>query len=282
MSPGVAKEKFVKDAVAYLEYPRFFMRVTNFIGKPVEQGLEKMPAPARKAIQKASQKAIESALQTALGTLDKEIVHQSFPEAVSRSRFAGNVHGAGTAFTGALGGLFGLPALMLELPVTTTVMLRSISKIAKEFGQDLSSRETQLECLYVFSMGGPSSADDEMETAYYTSRLAFAELVQKALSFVTTKTAAEIIKAVEQRSAPSLVNFLVRLASRFELVVGPKSLGQVLPGIGAGAGVLINLAFSEHFNEVARFHSGLKRLELEYGTDEIRALYEGFRERMRH
>jgi hypothetical protein len=41
------------------------------------------------------------------------------------------------ATTGGVGGLFGLPALAIELPISTTIMLRSIADIARSEDEDI-------------------------------------------------------------------------------------------------------------------------------------------------
>lgn len=269
-----AEEAFIREAVEALEFPSFLARVTDFIGKPVEKGIAALPEKAREALTHASRRGIESALRTAMSTLGTRGSATDFGAAVGTAGRTGLLHGASTAVTGAVSGFFGLPALALELPVTTTLMMRSIAQIAADFGEDLSLRETQLDCLYVFTLGSPSPSDDEMESAYYTSRIAFAQLIQTATRFLAKKTAAEILTAVERKSAPVLVDLIVRIASRFEIVVSQKAMGQLVPGIGAGVGAVINVAFTEYFSEVAKYHFGLKRLERERGEAEVRRIYQ--------
>lgn len=265
--------RFLREAVAHLEFPSFLMKVTNLIGKPIEKGIEALPGPAKGLIESTSRRAIEGAFKAALSTLQSDKPPRAFKDAVREAEIAGSQHVAGSALSGFASGLFGLPALAIELPVTTGIILRSIANIAAEFGEDIESREAQLECLYIFSMGGPSPSDDEMESAYYTSRVGLARMVEKAMQFIAGKTAFQISRAVKQRSAPALVELIVRIASRFEIVVGEKAMGQLIPGIGAGAGALLNAAFSEHFNAVARYHFGLKRLEREHGKAKVEAEY---------
>jgi len=268
------EKEFIRSAARYLENPSFFVKLTNLVGKPLEKSVELLPSRVKDTIQMASQKAIEGALRTALTTLQTKPLTQNFEEALSSIFLSKNLHAAGTAMTGAVGGFFGLPALLVELPLTTTVMLRSIAKIASDFGEDVSRPETQLECLYVFSLGGPSKVDNEMDSAYFTSRLAFAELVKKAVSFVAGKSSREILLAVERKSAPILLDIIVKVASRFQIVVSEKAMGQLLPGIGAGAGALLNVAFTEHFNALAKYHFGLKRLERDHGKDAVLKIFQ--------
>jgi len=67
------------------------------------------------------------ALETALATVDGQ----------RRLPGKNNLHRAIVAVTGAVGGVFGLPALAIELPVSTMVIFRSIADIARSEGENL-------------------------------------------------------------------------------------------------------------------------------------------------
>jgi EcsC protein family len=58
------------------------------------------------------------------------------------------------------------------------------------------------------------------------------------------------------------------------LVVTQKVAAQALPVVGALGGAAVNYAFIEHFQEVARGHFTVRRLERLYGPDEIRTEYD--------
>ena len=45
------------------------------------------------------------------------------------------------------------------------------------------------------------------------------------------------------------------------------------PSVGAISGALVNLAFTEHFQTLARGHFTVRRLERVYGTYEVRSEY---------
>jgi len=49
------------------------------------------------------------------------------------------LHKMFVATSGAVGGAFGLPALTVELPVSTITMLRSIADIARSEGEKIKS-----------------------------------------------------------------------------------------------------------------------------------------------
>ena len=106
----------------------------------------------------------------------------------------------GAAVSGAVGGTFGFSALAIELPLSTTIMLRSVADIARSEGFDLDKVETKQACLEVFALGGPSENDnavdtayendDAVDTAYYATRSFTAEAMQilsKELSEIATK-----------------------------------------------------------------------------------------------
>ena len=72
----------------------------------------------------ATQNALRTALQVAVRTLDDR----------GPKPAANRFHKLAVAATGAGGGAFGLAALPIELPVSTTVMLRSIADVARSEG----------------------------------------------------------------------------------------------------------------------------------------------------
>ena len=80
------------------------------------------------------------------------------------------LHKLAVTGTGAAGGAFGVSALALELPLSTTVMLRSIADIARAEGEDLRAPDAKLACLSVFALGGRATSDDATESAYYVAR----------------------------------------------------------------------------------------------------------------
>ena len=49
---------------------------------------------------------------------------------------------------------------------------------------------------------------------------------------------------------------------------------QALPVIGALGGAAVNYAFMEHFQDVARGHFTVRRLERTYGKELVRSEYE--------
>ena len=178
------------------------------------------------------------------------------------------MHKIAVATTGGVGGLFGLPALAIELPISTTIMLRSIADIARSEGEIISEVNTRLACLEVFSLGGPNPKDDAGDSAYFAARLALAHSVSEAAEQLMKKT-------VVDASAPALVRLIAIIAKRFSLQVSEKVAAQAVPAIGVAGGAIINTLFIDHFQTMARGHFIMRRLERKYGRELIADTYHG-------
>jgi hypothetical protein len=171
------------------------------------------------------------------------------------------------ATTGAAGGAFGVFALPVELPVTTTLMFRSICDIARSEGEDLSSIDTQLQCLTVLGMGGTSSEDDDAELGYFFMRGALAQAVSKASSEIATK-------GFSSHGSAALLRLLNAIAARFSVQVSEQIAAKSIPAIGAVLGAMVNTVFIDHFQQVAHGHFTVRRLERQYGNETIEAVYQ--------
>jgi hypothetical protein len=146
-------------------------------------------------------------------------------------------------------------------------MLRSIADIAQNEGEDLSDPEAALSCVEVFALGGRAGSADASESGYFAVRGMLAKAVTEAARFVAER-------GVIKEGAPILLKFVTQLAARFGLVVTQKVAAQALPVVGALGGAAVNYAFIEHFQEVARGHFTVHRLERLYGKDKIRTEYD--------
>jgi hypothetical protein len=243
-------------AVRSLEHPSLAARLTNLAGKPIELLGLALPASASHAITIATSKSLEAALKAALRTMPQK------PRAGSR-----RLHKALATASGAAGGAFGLLALPVELPVSTIIMLRSIADIARSEGEDPAEPETALACVQVFALGGRAGSDDASESGYFAVRGMLAKTVSEAARFIGER-------GVIQEGGPLLLRFITQVASRFGVVVSQKVAAQTLPVLGALGGAAVNYAFMEHFQEVARSHFTIRRLERTYGKELVRSEYE--------
>ena len=93
----------------------------------------RLPAAAQEKVDDATQLALKKCLQVALRTLGKSAPSDSLL-APPPDKPHNLMHKLAVATTGAAGGAFGLFALPVELPVTTTLMFRSICDIARSEG----------------------------------------------------------------------------------------------------------------------------------------------------
>lgn len=239
-----------------LETPGLAARITGLIGMPVEKAFELLPEQWSDAVARATRKSLETALHVALTTLD----------ARQRPRARDALHRLVVAATGAGGGAFGLVGLPVELPVSTTIMLRSIADIARSEGEELRTSDAQLACLEVFALGGRSPDDDASESAYFLVRAALAKSISEAAQYVAERGLAEA-------GAPALVRLVTQIASRFGATVSQKLAAQAVPVVGAAGGAVINVLFIDHFQDMARGHFTVRRLERKYSPELIRDLY---------
>ena len=252
----------LRQAVALLERPTFAIRIANAIGAPIEKLLERLPGRAQSVIHVASQRAIEKAFDVARSTLG-----DSRPVKQSDAR-----HKLACGISGALGGMWGLSALALELPVSTAIMLRSIADIARREGEDLTGPEARFSCVAVFAFGGRQGTDDTAEAGYYAVRMALAQGIREA-------AAAFAGKGLAERQGPMLVRVIAQIAERFGITVSEKVAAQAVPVVGAAGGAAINTAFIDHYQRVAHGHFTIRRLERKYGAEVVRTEYERVRMR---
>jgi hypothetical protein len=244
----------LRRARARLEHHGLAIRIADTVGVPIEKMFAALPAGASSAIQRATTSSLTRALEVVTSRMDDE------PRAS-----ADWAHRISVAATGAVGGAFGLAALAVELPVSTTIMLRSIADIARSEGHSIKSPRVRLACLEVFALGGPGRGDDAVEAGYYAVRAALARAVSEAAEVLATRGLAE--------GAPALVGLVTKIGARFGIPVTEKVLAQSVPLIGAAGGAAINVLFINHFHEVARGHFVVLRLEEKYGAAAVRDAY---------
>ena len=81
-------------------------------------------------------------------------------------------------------------------------------------------------------------------------------------------------KGMAKESAPALLSFVSRIASRFGLEVSEKVAAEMVPVAGAVGGLTLNVLFSQHFQSLAEGHFIVRRLERKYGSEAVRQDYE--------
>jgi hypothetical protein len=250
----------LRQAARSLEQTTWAGRLANLAGRQIELAGHLVPERAAQLVSSATQTALQVTMRAALMTL--------------RTRYAPaapRFHKTLVAASGAAGGAFGLLSLPIELPISTTIMLRSIAEIARAEGEDLSQPEAALNLLEVFALGARQSGQDLSESGYFAVRAVLARTVTEAARYIFEKSAVD-------EAAPVLVRLIASIAGRFGMVVSQKLAAQSIPVIGAVGGAAVNLAFMDHFQDVARGHFTIRRLERAYGVDAVRQEYERVRQ----
>ena len=98
------------------------MRLLNVLGSRAENLLDRLPTPIRNSMEGATQAALKVAMEGA---------RQSRRQVPDQKAW---INTAMTTAMGVAGGMGGLPTAMIELPATTTVLMRAIQGVAAENG----------------------------------------------------------------------------------------------------------------------------------------------------
>jgi hypothetical protein len=239
-----------------LESPSLAVELTALIGQPLEAGFKLLPKRFSSRVQSISQAALLRAIDLAVGSLAKA------PKVGGREA----MHRWLSAGSGAIGGAVGLWSLPVEIPISTTLILRSIADIAREEGHDLSRLDVRMACLEVFALGGASTTDNAAESSYWIIRGSLSKAFSDAASHLAQR-------GLAAEGAPPLVRLATTLASRFSVNISAQAAAKAIPVVSAATGAAINLLFMHHFQEMARGHFIVKRLEAKYGSEVIQEIY---------
>src|SRR3984893_626496 len=264
-------------AMRELERTSLAIRLSSILGRQAGALGSILPGNIAEIANRAAEAAVRSGLDFALRSLagkplkDRRRLHKSI-----------------AVLAGAAGGAFGIARLPVELPFSTTIMLRSIADIGRSEGQDLSDPRTALACLEVFAFGGRAGSSQAvrcpesdvhdsnltdgaiLETGYFAIRAILAKSVSEAASYLASRGAV-------REAAPVIVRLVAQIGGHFGAAVSQKLVAQSVPLIGAAGGAAINYAFANHFQTIARGHFTVLRLERRYGARIIRAEYERMR-----
>ena len=137
------QQQALQRAIKNLENPDFAARLADYAGRPISRAMQLMPKPAADRFNRVVEAAILRSLNIAIRSIEPRSKRP--PAQRASSLLAG--------ISGGVSGFFGVAALPIELPVTTTLMLRAIADIARHHGEDLSTLEARLACVEVFALG---------------------------------------------------------------------------------------------------------------------------------
>jgi hypothetical protein len=201
------------------------IQALNLIGGRAESLLDRLPKEVRGNLGQATERALHTAMRVADG---------------SRGRVPDQPEWVNTAVTtamGAVGGFGGLPSALMELPLTTTVLLRAIQGVAAEHGFDPAAENVKFDCVRVFAAAGPLAHDDGADTGFLSVRIAL--------------------------TGGTMQRMIGMVAPRLGAVLGQKLAAQTVPVVGALAGAATNYAYSSYYQKMAHVHFGLRRLAVD-------------------
>jgi len=245
----------LRRAILHLEDQSFAAQLADYAGRPIDRVMRLMPKVASRHINKAVENAVLNCLNVAITSIEPQ--SKAPPERRASTLLAG--------LSGGVSGFFGLAALPIELPLTTTLMLRAIADIARHHGEDLSTLEARLACVEVFALGSPKTGR-RADFGYYATRTLLSRLAANASAMLIERSATNL-------SAPVTSSLVTEIATRFGLVVSERSAASALPVIGAFGGATVNMIFMNHFQQVATGHFAIRKLERRYGQAMVRRLY---------
>lgn len=222
--PNAAQTAIAAIAARHRAAGGVLMKLVNSVGGQIENRMELLPDSVKDRIETAARQALEVAYRWA------ERTHGS-PGAVTGSDRA---HLALATLTGAVGGLAGIGSALAELPVTTTVILRSIQTIAAGHGFDPADPVVRAECLAVFASGSPLDNDDGVNSSFLAARVTL--------------------------TGPAIQRLIAAIAPRFAALISQKLAAQAVPILGAMTGAGLNYTFMDYFQEMAHVRFGLMRL----------------------
>lgn len=201
------------------------VKMLNALGGQAEGLLEQLPGNVRDGLTGATERALRLSVQAAQGS------RRAVPD---QNEW---VNAAVTTAMGAAGGFGGLPGALIELPATTTMLLRAIQGVAAETGFDPATQSVQFDCVRVFSAAGPLDFDDGADLGFLSVRMTLTGgAMQKLIATV----------------APKLASAL-----------GQKLAAQTVPVLGAVAGAGTNYVYTRYYQQIAHVHFGLRRLAVE-------------------
>lgn len=245
------------NAAQQLESSSVATSISHIIGMPIEKAMSALPGHWSNIVSRITKKALEKALDAALYSLKRA---SNKPKNKMHTLFVG--------ISGAVGGSFGIAALAVELPVSATIMLRSIADIARSYGEDLEELDGKVACLTVFALsgGGSAKSSEAADASYYAVR----SFLTKALGDTTNHIA---VHGFSREGAPVLVKLVNAVSTRFSIPVSGKLAAQSLPVIGAVSGASVNWLFIQHYQKMAKAHFAIRSLEREYGSEEVELRY---------
>lgn len=201
------------------------VQMLTALGGQAENLVDRLPAGVRDRLGDATERALTLAMQAA---------QQSRTHVPDQKEW---INTAVSAAMGAAGGFGGLPTALVELPATTTLLLRSIQGAAVENGFDPAQENVQFDCIRVFAASGPLADDDGADLGFLSVRMTL--------------------------TGGAMQKLIATVAPRLATVLGQKLAAQTVPVLGAVAGATTNYIYTGYYQQIAHVHFGLRRLAID-------------------
>ncbi|UZD91796.1 EcsC family protein [Cognatishimia activa] len=224
------EEELTRLVVRYQNAGNVGIELLNLLGAQADGLVDGLPRPVRDRLEGATEAALKQAMKAAHGS--RRIIKPGQPSWLQN---------AVATSMGAAGGIGGVGTALAELPLTTTILLRTIQDVAEELEFDPLSENVQFDCIQVFAAAGPLTHDDNADLGFLGARMAL--------------------------SSGGMQKLMAWVAPRLAAVFGQKLAAQAVPVLGAAAGAATNYAFINYYREMAHVHFGLRRLSIEADLD---------------
>jgi hypothetical protein len=114
--------------------------------------------------------------------------------------------------------------------------------------------------------GGRTKDDNDADLGYYGIRL--------TLGLHFERNILEYAVNADGPHIPAFIGLARAIAARFGVVISDKTAAQIVPVAGALSGGMLNLIFMQHYQDVARGHFIVRRLERAHGAERIKEEYQ--------
>ena len=245
---------------------------------------EKLGGCAAKALPKRVKAGIEKALTPVLTATNTVVARSHAGSAPTWANRIGTTlsgptfHKVAAAASGAVGGSLGPLTALGDVIVSTTLIMRSIQEIARDYGEDLANPEALADCLSVLAMGGPRSEDDDLDSAFWEMRAGLKlgireKVVLKAVETGLKTEAAQ--KVLSSQAATEILQSAAfrKIIERFGINTQAAFAEKAVPVIGGMAGAFVNYQFLSYYQKMAHVLYRLKPIEARYEEGQVASCY---------
>lgn len=195
------------------------------------------------------------------------------------ARFSGpTFHKVATAASGAIGGSLGPLTAVGDVIISTSLIMRSIQEIARDYGEDLANPEALADCLSVLAMGGPRSDDDDLDSAFWNMRAGLKLGIREKVVLKVVETGLKTEAAQKVLSAQAVSEIIqsaafTKIIERFGIATQAAFAEKAVPIIGGVAGAVVNYQFLSYYQKMAHVLYRLKAIETRYEQGQVVSCY---------